>query len=654
MTIFFLSLALISAGGVVTLLLSGRFILMKTVAIASIVCGCGLGCYSAISMLLHPGPAPSITWQWLHIFTLSLRIDAISAFFLIPVFAICAVAAFYSYHYMDKPERSYRTAVNYFFYSLLVVSMAMVTCANNLITFALAWEIMSLSSFFLVIYEFQNKETRSAGYLYLVFAQGGAMFLFAAFGIIYKYTAGFGFDAITTIPDSAKLIVFILLVIGFGSKAGIFPLHIWLPYAHPAAPSHISAVMSGVMIKMGIYGIIRFYVLLGPSSSSLLFAQIILIAGIISGILGVAYAIGKDDIKKVLAYSSVENIGVILIGLGIGMLGSASGDKTMAAFGFAGAFLHVVNHSIFKSLLFMGAGAILHKTGTKSIDQLGGLLKRMPTTGKTFLVGAVSISGLPPFNGFVSELLIYYGAFQGISLHRSSFLLSLLAIVGLAVIGGLAATCFTKLVGIAFLGEPRSEKAARASEARFTMSATMVVLAASCFIIGVFPEYFVRLAFYGSAALPGIGSYDPSAFTALIRNISRAVALFLLLSLLVAGLRKLLYVKKSITSSGTWGCGFTRPTVKMQYTGTSYAASVVDFFRPFIGTKNEYTGIKQIFPGRTTYDTRITDAAETSLKKLLVGPLLFVLEKLRWIQHGNIQLYIMYIVVAIVALLVFI
>lgn len=654
MNTFFLSLAVISGGGVLAFLLAKRFILMKTVAVLTIMTGCGIGLYSAVSTLLHPGPATSITWQWLHIFTLSLRIDAISAFFLIPVFAICGIAAFYSYHYMDKPERAHRTAVNYFFYSLLVVSMAMVTCADNLVTFALAWELMSLSSFFLVIYEFQNKETRSAGYLYFIFAQGGAMFLFAAFGIIYQYTGSFGFDAIATLPDTAKLIVFILLLIGFGSKAGIFPLHIWLPYAHPAAPSHISAVMSGVMIKMGIYGIVRFYTLLGPSSSSLLFAQIILIAGIISGILGVAYAIGKDDIKKVLAYSSVENIGIILIGLGIGMLGAASGNNTMAAFGFAGAFLHVINHSIFKSLLFMGAGAVLHKAKTKSIDQLGGLLKRMPTTGKTFLVGSISISGLPPFNGFIGELLIYFGAFQGVSLQRSSFLLSLLAIVSLAVIGGLAVTCFTKLVGIAFLGEPRSEKAAQASEAGFSMSATMVILAASCFIIGVFPEYVVRMAFYASAELPGTGNYDASAFTTLIRNISRAVALFLLLSLLVAGLRRLLYVRKNVTISGTWGCGFTRPTVKMQYTGTSYAASVVDFFRPFVGVRSDYSGIKQIFPGRTTYDTRITDAAETILKKLLVSPLLLILDKLRWIQHGNIQLYIMYIVVAIVALLVFI
>jgi hydrogenase-4 component B len=511
---------------------------------------------------------------------------------------------------------------------------------------------MSLSSFFLVIYEYQAQETRKAGYLYFIFAQGGAMFLFAAFGVIYSQTGSFSFDQVAAIPENFKLLVFILAFIGFGSKAGIFPLHIWLPQAHPAAPSHVSAVMSGIMIKMGIYGIIRIYSLLG--STDMTIAIIVITAGMVTGILGVVYALGKQDIKRMLAYSSVENIGIILMGLGIGMIGVASDIKAMAFFGFAGAFLHVFIHSIFKSLLFMGAGAVLHKAKTKSINQLGGLMKRMPTTGKSFLAGSIAISGLPPFNGFVGEFLIYFGAFQGMKLHGLPFVLATLTIISLAVIGGLATACFTKVVGLGFLGEPRTEAAANASEVGFTMRLVMVLLAASCLLIGIYPEPFVQMAFSGLRDLQMVGAVDPTLFLTLVRNIAITASLFLALIIGITLLRKMLYVRKQVDSGPTWGCGFTKPTVRMQYTGTSYAMSMVDFYRPFVPAKTFYTGIKKIFPGLTTYETKVEDIAENYIQQYLIKPLVKLLQKLRWIQHGKIQLYIAYIIVAIVALLLFI
>lgn len=651
MNIFFLALLLIGAGGLQTIVTFKLLPLTKTLAVLAIIAGCGLGAYDAALRLLQHAEPVLLSWNWLQITTLSLRIDAVSAFFLVPVFVIPAIAALYSFQYLHDSKRYAGIANNYFFYALLIISMALVVCAGNLITFALAWELMSISSFFLVIYDVQNRATRDAGYIYFIFTQAGALFIFAGFGFIYSHTGTFGFDAIASIPDSAKLIAFLLILIGCGSKAGIMPLHIWLPYAHPAAPSHVSAVMSGVMIKMGIYGIVRFYLLLAPTS--VLFGQIVIAFGIISGILGVAYAIGKQDIKTMLAYSSVENIGIILLGLGVGMLGTASGNKTMAAFGFAGGLLHVFNHSLFKSLLFMGAGSVLHQAKTGASDSLGGLMKRMPLTGRTMLVGSVSISGLPPFNGFISEFLIYYGAIHGLSLHGASFVLSALAIVALAVIGALAAAAFTKLIGVVFLGEPRSEKAAHASEAGFLMGTALVLLAISCLVIGVWPYYFVEAAFQATQVIPLVSDYSSVAFMPIMTNIARTAALFLLLFIIVAVFRRLLYVGKEVTRSGTWGCGFTQPTVRMQYTGTSYADTIVEFFRPFLQVKKKYSGIDTIFPGKTTYSSQVHDTSENGLTVFIVQPILYVLGKLRWIQHGNIQLYIGYIVLTIVVMLIF-
>ena len=652
MNTFFLALMLIGVGGLQTLITFRLFTVMKLLAVLAIIAGCGLGTYQAAMHLLQHAQPLVFSWDWLQIFTFSLRIDAISAFFLVPVFAVPAVAALYSFQYMHDAKRSTGVAANYFFYAMLIISMALVVCADNLVTFALAWELMSISSFFLVIYDVHKKTTRDAGYIYFIFTQAGALFIFAGFGFIYAQTGNFGFEALAAIPESAKLIAFILILIGCGSKAGITPFHIWLPYAHPAAPSHVSAVMSGVMIKMGIYGIVRFYLLLEPTS--VIFGQIVISLGIISGILGVVYAIGMQDIKKMLAYSSVENIGIILLGLGVGMLGAASGNTTMAAFGFAGGLLHIFNHSIFKSLLFMGVGSVLHQAKTGASNELGGLMKKMPVTGRTMLIGSISISGLPPFNGFISEFLIYYGAIHGLSLHGASFVFSVLAIISLAVIGALAGAAFTKLIGVVFLGEPRTDKAAGASEAGFFMGAALSLLAAACLVIGLWPDYFVQAAFQATQAIPLVADFENTSFMPILTNIARTAALFVLLFIIVAVIRRVLYFGKEVTSSGTWGCGFTQPTVRMQYTGTSYADTMVDFFRPFIRVKKKYSGINTTFPGKTTYSSQIEDTSELGLTNFIVQPILFLLGKLRWIQHGNIQLYIGYIVLAIITMLIFI
>ncbi len=652
MSFFFLAIIITISGGALALVLQKQFFKSKVVGVSAISIGCALGLIHAVYSLFHP-VQDAYSLKYLNVFSLSFRTDALSAFFLVAIFAVSMLAAIYSFHYMDNSKKQLKTTTSYLFFSLLVTSMALVITADNMIAFMLTWEIMSLSSFFLVIYNHESPENRRSGYLYFVFSHVGAMFIFAAFGLMYHYTGSFDFTAAGTLPDSAKIIVFILFFIGFGSKAGVFPFHVWLPHAHPAAPTHISAVMSGVMIKTGIYGIVKMYAILGLHSH--LFGGIVIIAGMISGVLGVVYALGQHDIKRLLAYHSVENIGIILIGIGIGMIGLSSGNPMMAVLGFAGGLLHVLNHAIFKSLLFMGAGIVIQKTGTRSIDALGGLLKKMRITGITFLIGSLAISGLPPFNGFVSEFFIYLGGFKGVGLDKTAFILSHLAIISLAVIGGLALACFTKIMGVVFQGEARNDFGKTIDEKGPMMLGPMVVLAGACALIGVFPRFFIIMALKGISVLgPGFSNMPIEPLLQMTTNITLGAVIFMGVFLLLLVIRFFLYKNKTITQSGTWGCGFTQPTPKMQYTGTSYAASIVDFFKPIIPHTKDHPGVHGVFPKKTHYHSHVSDLAEVHMERVIVKPVLTLFDKLRWIQHGDIHLYIGYILLTIVILLFFV
>jgi hydrogenase-4 component B len=298
---------------------------------------------------------------------------------------------------------------------------------------------------------------------------------------------------------------------------------------------------------------------------------------------------------------------------------------------------------------------VLHKTGTRTIDALGGLIKRMRITGTTFLIGSLAISGLPPFNGFVSEFLIYIGGFRGVALGRTDFAFSLVAIVSLAVIGGLALACFTKVVGVVFQGEPRSPAAEAVNEKGLSMTAPMVVLAAACLVIGVFPGVFAGLALKATEALQlGYGRVPLAPFMQLTGNITRAALLFFTVFIVILAWRFYLYRGKAVTSSGTWGCGFTQPTVRMQYTGSSYAGSILEFFGPLAPLEEDHPPIRGRFPARTHYHSHVHDIAERHMGRLIVQPILAAFDKLRWLQHGDIHLYIGYILLAIVVLLFFV
>ena len=648
----FLILLFILIGGLLPLLLTRQFNFMKMLSIIFICGGSIIGLFQA-SKRLFGETVFSIEIECYNLFSIALQMDAISAFFLFPIYIITILGAVYSFHYMNKPDNSLKTALSYLFFSLLTISMVCVVLANNLFTFAISWEIMSLSSFFLVIYDYQKEIVRKAGYYYFVFTQAGALIIIAAFGILFAHTSSLSFSAIHTIPENTKLLVFILLFFGFGSKAGIFPVHIWLPHAHPAAPSHVSAIMSGVMIKMGIYGIIRFYNLLG--SDSIIFGQIVLAFGVISGVYGVVQALGQHNLKRLLAYHSVENIGIILIGLGIGMIGTSLKQPLLAALGFSGALLHVFNHAIFKSLLFMGASVVIQKSGIETIDQLGGLLKRMKVTGITFLVGSLAISGLTPFNGFVSEFLIYFASFKGINYNEQSFIPACISILSLALIGGLALACFTKVIGIVFLGEPRTVELKSIDEKGSSMMVPMIILSAVCLIIGVFPGLFIGMALTAAKSIVVIPEdVLLTNVTEISQNITFAAFILFGVIAIVFLLRTIAYKNKTITMSSTWGCGFTKPTTRMQYTGVSFAAMILNFFKPVAPAKVDHPVISGHFPKETYYHSEILDIAEINLLQRVVKPILVIFDKLRWIQHGDIHLYIGYILLAIILLLLFI
>ena len=593
--------------------------------------------------------------------TLSLGLDPLSAFFLIPIVGLGAVCAVYAAAYLDPTTPACKLSRFWFFYNLLLASMVLVVLARNALLFLLAWETMAISSFFLVMFENEKATTRTAGWIYLVATHLGTAFLLALFVLLGERAGSYEFDdwvrAGAGMPLPLAALAFVLALIGFGAKAGYIPLHVWLPEAHPAAPSPVSALMSGVMIKTGIYGLLRLLGCLGAPAAW--WGWCLLAVGAISGVLGVLFALAQHDLKRLLAYHSVENIGIILLGLGLGYIGITNGIPVMAVLGFAGALLHVLNHALFKGLLFLGAGAILHSTGTGDLDRLGGLLKRMHVTGFTFLVGAAAICGLPPLNGFVSEFLIYLSAFSGLIDSPSTVVVGCLAaITSLALIGGLAAACFAKAFGMIFLGEARSEEARQGHEVNAGMRWPMIILASACAAIGLLapviaaalkspvsillsshPELSVQSGMTAAAS----PLYAITATALLLISLAGALALF----------RVRLLLRRTVTESGTWDCGYAEPTARMQYTASSFAQPLTSLFRLFLGTRRTGHKPEGILPASASFATHPSDFFHNCLYGPLFTHAARVLACLRKAQHGRVQWYVFYVALTLLALLIF-
>jgi hydrogenase-4 component B len=579
----------------------------------------------------------------------SIVIDKLSAFFILVLTFTSFTGLLFSGEYLQPYKTSKSSlsfSLHYISYLLLYISMIMVTVFRDTMSFLIAWELMTLSSFLLVIFDAENPKTLKTGINYLVQMHFGMLCLIIGFFIAGRTTGSDGFDSLKNFfAFHSNIPLFILFFIGFGIKAGFIPLHTWLPNAHPAAPSHVSGVMSGVMIKMGVYGIIR--VLTYVQTDLMGIGIFILIISIVSALLGVMNAIIQHDLKKLLAYHSIENIGIIGVGLGLGTIGLATANQWLIFLGFAGGLLHILNHSLFKSLLFYSAGAVYRYTHTRNIEELGGLVKKMPYTAAFFLIGSLAICGLPPFNGFISEYLIYLGIFKG--LHSAGISLSVLLLIVLALfalVGGLAVFCFTKAFGITFLGNPRSEKVYHAKEPTFVMLFPMLLCSIFILTIGLFPILFLRpisqiitnCFAFESMAYPWVPFYNS------LNYITYGGSFFLLLTALLLFVRYRVLKSRSQAIGPTWGCGYTAGSSKQQYTATSFAYNYQHIAKPVLHVQKDMEEIKndEIFPLSRKFESHNFDYIE---EKIINSPVRFIksiAEKLAILQTGNINHYILY------------
>ena len=652
MTALLISLLFFGAGAIASLIFANRGRWPTMVGAGGVILGSLCGIVPATRVALG-APAQSLRVAWdVPYGSLYLRLDALAAFFLVPIFVICAVAALYGAEYLATYRGRKALAPPWFFLNVLAASMVTVVLAHNAVLFLMAWETMALSSFFLVTFENEKESTRQAGWIYLVASHIGAAFLLVLFVMLGKENGSLDFDRFTASSGAGTL--FVLALVGFGAKAGFVPLHVWLPEAHPAAPSHVSAVMSAVMIKTGIYGLLRILTLLGPPRAW--WGWALCAVGLTSGIAGVLLALAQHDLKRLLAYSSVENVGIIALGLGVGIIGLSAGAPFIAVAGFAGALLHVLNHALFKGLLFLDAGNVARGTHTRELDHLGGLLKSMPATGATFLVGAAAISGMPPLNGFVSEFLIYLASFKGaVSGDASSAVPMLAAISGLALIGGLAVVCFTQAFGIVFLGQPRTVHAGEAQEAGRAMLAAGFILAAGCVLVGLFGASVVRSmgpVIRGVTGLPSISVGDSLAQAAdSVARVGCFGAGLIALAALIGGARAITLARRSVASAATWDCGYARPSPRMQYTASSFAQPVTETFSMLLRTRQSLHGPQGMFPEGAEFYSRTEDPYQSLIFRPLFRALSRAMATLRPFQQGKVQLYVLYIAATLLVLL---
>lgn len=650
-----MAIGILLGGGVLALLLNGKPRLSGTVAVATTCVAAVLGMIPSLTVLLT-GKTLSYVFAWPLPYTLfSAVIDPLAAFFLFIIFSFSFLAAIYGQQYLQPWEGKKPLGLSWFFFNTLIASMALVVAAQNVILFLISWETMALASFFLVVFEDEDEKVRRAGTIYLVATHLGTAFLIVFFLLLFPVSAGLDFSTQAVLTPGMASLLFILAVVGFGTKAGLVPFHVWLPEAHPCAPSHVSALMSAVMIKMGIYGLLRALTFLGAPPA---WWGILLIGlGLGSGVYGIIFALAQSDLKKFLAYSSVENIGIVCAGIGLGLLGLSYGISFLMVLGFAGALLHILNHAVFKGLLFLGSGVIVHESGTRDVDLLGGLLKRMPRTGVCFLVGAMAIAGLPPLNGFVSEFILYWASFQGIVSGSSGMVAFLSMIFSLAVIGGLAVVGFVKIFTTVFLGEPRSALGRESRDPGWCMQLPMVILSVMCLILaGLVPFYLVRLL---TPIIAQIIKAPTSLIVASLWDVENILNKVILASLLggsifgiVYLLRRQLLAKRKIESGLTWDCGYAQPSGRMQYTGTSFVEPFLSFFNSFLRPRIKKALPSKIFPSEASWFLAAPDLFSRGLYRRASDFIYAKISQWRWIQHGRAHFYILYILLTLLILIV--
>lgn len=603
--------------------------------------------------------------------TYGFRLDALASFFHLALALLALCASVYSFGYLRDSHDRRGVGCLCCFYNLLLLSLAVVFTASNAFFFLIAWEVMALSAYALVSYDHDNESTRGAGILFFIMSHAGTGCLILGFLLLFRAAGGYDFASFHAIgarlSPLEKNAAFLLFFVGFGVKAGIIPLHIWLPAAHPVAPSNVSALMSGIMIKTGIYGLARvLFDFLTPAPRW--WGALVLAAGVVSGLLGVLYALMEHDLKRLLAYHSIENIGIILLGFGGAVMFQASGHPALAALALIAGLYHTLNHAIFKALLFLGAGAVLHSTHTRNMEEMGGLIHRMPQTALCFLVGSIAISGLPPLNGFVSEWLTYQALLAGFgtteSLVRVAF-----PVAGslLALTAALAAACFVKAFGITFLALPRSEEAEKAHEASFSMRAGMFGLAAACIVLGLGATWFLPvfdpitgslLGSVVSSNLRASSGFVMAAGSTRGGTVSTIGIAGLLAALAAApALLWLIWGRRTRRSLGpAWDCGLQRLTAANEYTATAFSKPIrmifAALYRPTREIEAEFE-VSPYFPKAIRFESEIEPAFEKRLYDPLKEWILALAARFRAIQAGSIHAYLAYIFVTLILLLIF-
>lgn len=582
-------------------------------------------------------------------------VDSLSAWFLLPIFFVSGAAGLYARSYWHADQHPANVRRMTFFYGVMVAAMSGVVLARDGISFLFAWEIMALAAYFLISTEDEKPEVCEAGTLYMITTHTGTLGLFVLFPLLNLLTGSWLFPASASLSASSgfSTAIFLAALFAFGMKAGIMPLHIWLPSAHANAPSHISAAMSGVILKIGVYGLIR--TLSFFHGVPLWWGCTILALGVVSGVVGVAFAIGQHDLKRLLAYHSIENIGIIYMGIGVALIGQKIGSPVMMILGMCGALLHVLNHALFKALLFLGAGSVIHATGTREIDLMGGVSRRLPYTSLLFGIGAVAICGLPPLNGFVSELLIYLGLFRGIQGEGGGAAAAALAAPALALVGGLAVACFVKVYGIVFLGAPRAEDHEAKHEAGWQMLLPMLLLGLVCIAIGLAPGLLTgTLGRVGLTVLPLLAESPGLPLQELVPatmiTLLGVALLFIILLLALWYRRRLAGAPCGVAS--TWGCGYQRPSPRIQYSASSFAGMLTSLFAFVLKPQNHPPGVAPgIFPSGTRFHSHVPEAV---LELLYIPALKRLYQRfsgVRRLQSGILQQYVLYSLVTLIVLL---
>ncbi|MGQ0285875.1 hydrogenase 4 subunit B [Pasteurellaceae bacterium 22721_9_1] len=593
----------------------------------------------------------------------SIRVDGLAAFMVCVISLLVIVTAIYSFSYVQEYKGKGAGTMG-FFMNMFIASMVGLATTDNAFFFLVFFEMMSLASYFLVLTE-QDDNATNAGLLYFFIAHAGSVLIMIAFFIFYCYAGSFEFEAFrqTKLSPVLSFIVFMLAFLGFGAKAGMIPLHGWLPKAHPAAPSHASALMSGVMVKIGIFGIIKVGIdLLG--ADNLWFGVIVLGFGAVSSVLGVLYALAEHDIKRLLAYHTVENIGIIMMGVGVGMIGIAIQNPILATVGLLGGLYHLLNHAVFKGLLFLGAGSVMYRLHTKDMDLMGGLGKLMPYTALCFLIGTMAISALPPFNGFVSEWFTYQSLFT--LSQTDSVVLKIagpVAIIMLALTGALAALCFVKVYGISFGGAPRSEKAAQAREVPRPMLIAMAVLAVCCVLLGIGASVITPVIAKISTALSGLNGFplaengtvvsSPEPYTAL----STPMVAIMLIAFFAVPFALYSFTKdKRLSDSAKgnpWACGYAYEA-EMASSAGGFTRPLRTMFKPLYTIRKTFDpaplsqkGIDAVIKGATQAEPFWEDKVTMPIAHFIPR----IASKIQGLQGGDFRVYCVYFVVALVILL---